>query len=131
MRKANASEDLSQCTIATDSRCLVNKSLYQCELEVSLAPLESACLQFEHQPFITIGSLAEKMGTYGKKGRIELILGDRALINWGYSKEWLPTYELYPLDESGKPILPGEVKDIFQVARRGRIAITAQRSEAD
>jgi hypothetical protein len=90
--------------------------------------LKKVTVYFQVQPAIRLNGLVERMGVYGWRGRVLQVSDDNALVNWGSRHRWHPLYELYPLDESGRPILPGTKENIFQIARSGRITLSADYS---
>ncbi|MFM7449077.1 MAG: hypothetical protein ACKO24_10825 [Leptolyngbyaceae cyanobacterium] len=69
------------------------------------------------------GQLVERMGRYGWRGRIAAIEGQKAYVNWVGSSQWLDLLELYPLDEQGRPILPGRSPNLLDLARRARFKL--------
>lgn len=78
------------------------------------------------------GTRVERMGIIGWKGRILEVAGDRALVSWvGYPQGWHPLYELYPLDELGKPLIPNGEINIFQTALRGRLSLLSSNQVTD
>jgi hypothetical protein len=93
----------------------------QGKVRVHLNSLEKVTIQLKQEIFLAPGVRVEQMGTGGRTGTIREIVADSALVKWGGHKfTWHPLYELYPLDESGKPTIPKGEANIFQTALRGR-----------
>jgi hypothetical protein len=96
----------------------------QGKVRVHLNSLEKVTIQLKQEIFLALGVRVEQMGTGGRTGTIREIVADRALVKWGgHTLTWHPLYELYPLDESGKPIIPKGEANIFQTALRARISL--------
>lgn len=134
-------EKLDQINLFSDTGQVV---LYQTGLEYSdnlsiggkskiyLNQLERVVISIKSGICRAPGTRVERMGIIGWKGRILEVAGDRALVSWvGYPQGWHPLYELYPLDELGKPLIPNGEINIFQTALRGRLSLLSSNQVTD
>jgi len=64
-----------------------------------------------------------RMGRHGMNGRILQVKVNSVLVDWGNRTEWLDRDEVYPLDHSGKPRIPGNVSNFSEVAQRARLTL--------
>lgn len=91
-----------------------------------LTTLESVGVYLSQKPTIAPGVRVERSGKQGWRGKVLEVSGEYALVDWGGSSEWMHRYDIYPLDESGRPIRAGARASIFEAARRGRRVLAAQ-----
>jgi hypothetical protein len=81
-------------------------------------------IDIEEKALFNKSSYVERMGRRGWRGRILEISSDSALVNWGGGKTWVPMYELYPLDEQGKPHIYNNIRkkkfNLLETARHAR-----------
>ena len=69
------------------------------------------------------GDRVTRMGRHGMNGRILQVKVNSVLVDWGNRTEWLDRDEVYPLDHSGKPRIPGNVSNFSEVAQRARLTL--------
>jgi len=69
------------------------------------------------------GDRVTRMGRHGMNGRILQVKVNSVLVDWGNRTEWLDRVEVYPLDHSGKPRIPGKVSNFSEVAQRARLTL--------
>jgi len=91
-----------------------------------LFSLETVGAYLTQKPTIAPGIQVERSGKDGWKGKVLEVSGEYALVDWRGSTEWMHRYDIYPLDESGRPIRAGAKANIFEAARRGRRVLAAQ-----
>lgn len=90
--------------------------------------LAGVAIHFQDYSPLLPGDRVTRMGHHGWCGQILQIDTKSVLVEWGtnrYKKQqWLDRSEVYPLDSSGHPRIPGQAIDPLTIAQRARIVLS-------
>lgn len=107
-------EQLDTCFVRLDSYTSENIQSTLSEVVIDLC---------DYSPLLP-GSRVQRMGRHGWSGRVITVEVSSALVEWGgKSQEWVDRTELYPLDSSGRPCIPGKSGNIQLIAQRAQILL--------
>jgi len=96
--------------------------------KITTSGYSNISINFQDYSPLLPGDRVIRMGRHGWNGRVLQVEIDSVLVQWGSRTEWLDRVEVYPLDRSGKPRIPGKVDSISVVAQRARLTLKTERT---